>query len=481
MSSHDDFEFKKMYPFKWFIIENFPFLEDSIDGLTNYQLLSKLGDEINKNRDAINTLGTETENLVEEYNSFYDWFNNLDVQDEINNKLDEMATDGTLENIINQEIFGDIQQRITDLETSVSESIETLERNALYIGNSYTDGYGSTSGSDGLFNLTKNLFSSAYKKTSGGIGFLSYSEHNDTFLTMLQNAINDDNIPNDEITDIIIIGAWGDTRALHESTNFSTYSGNVQNAIISFRTLAENNFPNLKRICYTLAESRAQKVIDSSSLFDDAFWIHNRLGQLLPKNGIEYIGWIGFNILLQSTYFSSDHYHPNNNGYRFLASMLKTALNGNIHYVPIKRLWGGRETKITPGSQLGGFITLTPDRADFNIQSITLAEGSTPDHSENMELFNFANNLDFSLPMPTGQESNFNLENGFTCTTQYINNESFSYDNNYNGRIQLKRNTSNPDSLIIQCQSLGASKTVTGTPTAFSLPSNIGWDLSFQM
>jgi hypothetical protein len=212
----------------------------------------------NKEVDAINTLGIQVEGLT-------DWFDNLDVQDEIDNKLDEMATDGTLENIINQEIFGDIQEELNTLDTKITTETDNLKRNALYIGNSYTDGVGSTSGSDGLFNLTKNLFSNAYKKTSGGIGFLSYSEHNDTFLTMLQNAINDNNIPNDEITDIIIIGAWGDTRALHESTNFSTYSGNVQNAIISFRTLAENNFPNLKRICYTLAESRGQKVIDSSS------------------------------------------------------------------------------------------------------------------------------------------------------------------------------------------------------------------------
>jgi hypothetical protein len=200
----------------------------------------------------------------------------------------------------------------------------------------------------------------------------------------------------------------------------------------------------------------------------------------LPKNGIEYIGWIGFNIMLQPTYFSSDHYHPNSNGYRFLSSMLKTALNGNIHYVPIKRLWGGRATQITSGSQLGGFITLTPDRADFNIQTITLAEGSTPAHGETMELFNFANSLDFSLPMPTGQENTFNLENGFTCPTQYINSESFSYNNNYNARILLKRNTTNPDSLIILCQSLGTVKTVTGSPSVFSFPSKIGWNLSLM-
>ena len=48
MSKNINFDYNKLTPFKWFIIENFPFLEDSIDGLTNYQLLCKLGEEINK-------------------------------------------------------------------------------------------------------------------------------------------------------------------------------------------------------------------------------------------------------------------------------------------------------------------------------------------------------------------------------------------------------------------------------------------------
>lgn len=44
----------------------------------------------------------------------HDYFDNLDVQEEINNKLDAMVEDGTLEKIINQEIFGDIQQEIAE-------------------------------------------------------------------------------------------------------------------------------------------------------------------------------------------------------------------------------------------------------------------------------------------------------------------------------------------------------------------------------
>lgn len=93
MSEKINFDYKKLHPFKWYILENFPFLEDSIDALTNYQLFCKLGKMYNKQVDAINTLGVQVEGLT-------DWFDNLDVQDEINNKLDEMAESGELTEII---------------------------------------------------------------------------------------------------------------------------------------------------------------------------------------------------------------------------------------------------------------------------------------------------------------------------------------------------------------------------------------------
>ena len=88
-----NFNYKRLHPFKWFILENYPFLEDSIDVLTNYQLFCKLGEMYNKEIDAINMLGIQVEGIT-------DWFDDLDVQEEINNKLDEMTLDGTLENII---------------------------------------------------------------------------------------------------------------------------------------------------------------------------------------------------------------------------------------------------------------------------------------------------------------------------------------------------------------------------------------------
>ena len=61
---------------------------------------------------TINNNGLAVEELQDKYielKSYVDnYFTNLDVQQEINNKLDEMATNGTLDEIINQQIFSNL-------------------------------------------------------------------------------------------------------------------------------------------------------------------------------------------------------------------------------------------------------------------------------------------------------------------------------------------------------------------------------------
>lgn len=100
------YDYKYLNPFKWFILENFPFIEADFDALTNWQLFCKLGKEMNKIIDNLNSLGIETENLSQAFidlqNYVNDYFENLDVQEEINTKLDEMAEDGTLAELIAQ-------------------------------------------------------------------------------------------------------------------------------------------------------------------------------------------------------------------------------------------------------------------------------------------------------------------------------------------------------------------------------------------
>lgn len=86
---------KKLTPFRWCMLQTFPFIEATFDAIDNYGLLCKIVEYVNKNILKTNELGIK----VEELNN---WFNNLDVQDEINKKLDEMAESGELQNIIGE-------------------------------------------------------------------------------------------------------------------------------------------------------------------------------------------------------------------------------------------------------------------------------------------------------------------------------------------------------------------------------------------
>ena len=141
------FEFKNLTPFKWFVLENFPFIEADFDALTEWQLFCKLGKEMNKIINSENTLGTQMENVTNAFidlqNYVNNYFDNLDVQDEINNKLNEMAQDGTLQEIIAEYLntksllgFDNVSDMINSENLIEGSITRTLGRNQ------YNDGYG---------------------------------------------------------------------------------------------------------------------------------------------------------------------------------------------------------------------------------------------------------------------------------------------------------------------------------------------------
>lgn len=142
------FEYKKLTPFKWFVLENFPFIEADFDALTEWQLFCKLGKEMNKIITSENTLGTQMENVtnafIELQNYINNYFDNLDVQEEINNKLNEMAESGELLNLITQYLNSNallIFNNISDLQNSNSLIIGANVKTLGYYN--YLDGGGS--------------------------------------------------------------------------------------------------------------------------------------------------------------------------------------------------------------------------------------------------------------------------------------------------------------------------------------------------
>lgn len=83
---------------------------ETLCGLLNY-LKNTIIPTVNNNADAV----AELQTLYEELRTFVDdYFTNLDVQEEINNKLDDMVNDGTLSTIL-EKYVNDLQNQINAL------------------------------------------------------------------------------------------------------------------------------------------------------------------------------------------------------------------------------------------------------------------------------------------------------------------------------------------------------------------------------
>lgn len=96
--------YKGFGSFKLFVLENFPFIAEDFDALTYYQMLCKVVgylQDVITNNESLQYNQTELLDVFNELQNYVNtYFDNLDVQTEINNKLDQMAQDGTLQEII---------------------------------------------------------------------------------------------------------------------------------------------------------------------------------------------------------------------------------------------------------------------------------------------------------------------------------------------------------------------------------------------
>lgn len=110
-----------------------------IESMSYYEALAWLVDYIkNTVIPAVNNNAEATEELQKlfvELKEFVDnYFDNLDVQEEINNKLDAMAESGQLAEIINQEIFGELNDKIDSLQQEFDSSILSIPFNHIFVG-----------------------------------------------------------------------------------------------------------------------------------------------------------------------------------------------------------------------------------------------------------------------------------------------------------------------------------------------------------
>lgn len=75
------------------------------DELSYYELLNKVVEKLNE-------IGITVNELIDYVNHYFD---SLDIEQMVNSKLDQMAQDGTLDDLINHDIFNDLNTKINEL------------------------------------------------------------------------------------------------------------------------------------------------------------------------------------------------------------------------------------------------------------------------------------------------------------------------------------------------------------------------------
>lgn len=111
-------------PFRFWCQKVLPLVYD--DSLSYYELLCKVVAKLNE------VISNENE-LNEAFQQLKDWIENwVDTQDfqkMIDDKLDEMVKDGTFDKLINQEIFGDLNEKVNNNTTNIKNLTTKVNQN----------------------------------------------------------------------------------------------------------------------------------------------------------------------------------------------------------------------------------------------------------------------------------------------------------------------------------------------------------------
>lgn len=285
-----------------------------------------------------------------------------------------------------QDQINDINLEINDLPTIRTDigNLQTHDKKhrniAIYLGNSFINGVGSTSGEDGIFKKTKDMFNAAYKYADGGVGFLTYTGHTKTFYTLLQNAIADTSFDNSDVSDIIICSAIGDTCALKERG--SAFSTDLSTAMQNLMSLINSEFPANVRVTLAMVEGRVRTSFTSSYVGDvpykTPFNVNRYLSLYSERYGYDYIGWIGWNIFMRGTgYHSADETHPNDLGYDVLSTTFKNAFNGAYNPVIRETVVHGSSEFIS-GATVEARMGILPDYSIITLSKVNCPSGTSP-------------------------------------------------------------------------------------------------------
>lgn len=127
-------ECKKIGFFKGWVLSNFPYIEQDFDALTNYEIICKMTTYLNKIVENTNCMNDNVNSLADAFNNLKNYvdsqFENLNLEDEVNAKIDEMVESGKFAEILGNFINDNIPKFYSNVET-LKES--NLQENAIVV------------------------------------------------------------------------------------------------------------------------------------------------------------------------------------------------------------------------------------------------------------------------------------------------------------------------------------------------------------
>lgn len=166
-----------------------------------------------KNFDSLQDAFNDLKKYVQDY------FKNLDVQEEINNKIDSLVADGYFDTFLNN-YFKNLKKRVFIL---IGDS---------YGENPYEYKGGWTTPFKNFSGLTEGV--DCFTNCVGGTGFVKTGNTGKTFLDLLKN-INIGTVNPEDVTDILVCGGCNDVDTIYNDLN---------TAILSFRNYCKQHFVN---------------------------------------------------------------------------------------------------------------------------------------------------------------------------------------------------------------------------------------------
>lgn len=248
--------------------------------------------------------------IIPVINALIDYLEHLDVrvEEDVNEKIDAMVEDGTMGEIINQEVFGEINDKI-----NLINSEKTV-----FVGDSYALGVNPDSETlTPWCDITASLMgltSAQYDVVAeAGSGFVRAGTYGHTFLTKLQAVISSISDKN-SVKNVIVCGGYND----------NTYTiTEIKDAISSFVNYCNQQFPNATVYIgcigyrYEISDSAATTRNNIASVVYPAY-ANNVSGSY---SSAEYVYLSGVENILKAipkSYMYANNAHPNQVGQSML-------------------------------------------------------------------------------------------------------------------------------------------------------------------